>query len=307
MPNLFLAGAPKAGTTTVANWLSQHSEIFVSRPKEPTYWATDFSGVSSRWGFAEYDDYLSLFANPESRRSRYRVDASTYYFYSETALSRIVDEIPEAKFIFCLRYPVNQVRSYHWQQVLSGYESERDFARAWSNSLRRERGSSGPLSERERIIDYVSVARLGSRLAEVIRIIPPRHWSVLVMEEFAQDPASAWTEIQRFLGVGLEDVDLSSHLNSGDRQPRAAAIASLLSSSHDLPRPLASLRRAVWASDTASVRLLKQAWRRSAYRTRRTGREESPPELVALGHEEADLAETVLGREIPAWRDLWSD
>ena len=56
-PNFFILGAPKCGTTSVAYWLRDHDNVFVSDPKEPHYFNTDsdFHDVFS------LDQYEALF------------------------------------------------------------------------------------------------------------------------------------------------------------------------------------------------------------------------------------------------------
>ena len=49
--NLYLIGAPKCGTTTVAGWLGSHRDVYWSTPKEPYYWADDFPGQRAHYGF----------------------------------------------------------------------------------------------------------------------------------------------------------------------------------------------------------------------------------------------------------------
>src|SRR6185503_6297315 len=39
LPNFFVAGAPKAGTTSLYHYLRQHPQVFMSRIKEPTFFA----------------------------------------------------------------------------------------------------------------------------------------------------------------------------------------------------------------------------------------------------------------------------
>ena len=41
-PNLFIIGAPKAGTSSLYDYLSGHPDIYMSPVKEPFYFATDF-------------------------------------------------------------------------------------------------------------------------------------------------------------------------------------------------------------------------------------------------------------------------
>ena len=40
-PNFFIIGAPKAGTTALAHYLSEHEKVFFSNIKEPFFWCDD--------------------------------------------------------------------------------------------------------------------------------------------------------------------------------------------------------------------------------------------------------------------------
>ena len=97
LPNFFIAGAPKSGTTSLYHYLSQHPEIYMSPIKEPNYFApeirlerfseglrsqaeqdmselrayldgpmreTRFGGVVTEWR-----DYLKLFAWADGRKA----------------------------------------------------------------------------------------------------------------------------------------------------------------------------------------------------------------------------------------------
>ena len=41
LPNFFIVGAPKAGTTSLYHYLDQHPQIYMSPIKEPNYFATE--------------------------------------------------------------------------------------------------------------------------------------------------------------------------------------------------------------------------------------------------------------------------
>ena len=67
-PNLFIVGKPKCGTTTLSSFLKHHPEIFMSTPKEPNYFCTDFHKEKDRYhkgskyfSFETRKDYLKLF------------------------------------------------------------------------------------------------------------------------------------------------------------------------------------------------------------------------------------------------------
>ena len=41
LPNFFIAGAPKAGTTSLYHYLDQHPQIYLSPIKEPAYFSLE--------------------------------------------------------------------------------------------------------------------------------------------------------------------------------------------------------------------------------------------------------------------------
>ncbi len=86
-------------------WLEQHPDVFWSVPKEPFYWASDFPAQRALYGFDTRAAYETLYASSESRAAAYRGDGSTTYLYSATAVPAILAEVPEAKFIVCVRDP----------------------------------------------------------------------------------------------------------------------------------------------------------------------------------------------------------
>ena len=93
LPDLFIAGAPKCGTTSLYEWLKGHPQIFMARFKEPCYFARDLalepSGYYLRYG-VDRERYLALFADAGGAK---RVgEASTRYLYSQDAPRLIIDD-----------------------------------------------------------------------------------------------------------------------------------------------------------------------------------------------------------------------
>src|SRR5690349_11404630 len=86
-PNFFILGAPKCGTTSMAKWLSDQPEIFISKHKEPHYYNTDGKRV-----VLEYRHYLSLFENATGFH-KIIGEASTGYLYSKQAVPNIINDL----------------------------------------------------------------------------------------------------------------------------------------------------------------------------------------------------------------------
>jgi len=127
-PNLFVVGAPKAGTTTLVYWMRHHPHIFVSTPKEPMYYCAfpgPFAGPDAEALNEQYvsdrASYLDLFA--EAGACRYRAEGSTDYLGTPGTASRIHADSPDAKIIIVLRNPITRAFSEHSHLVRDGLES----------------------------------------------------------------------------------------------------------------------------------------------------------------------------------------
>ncbi|MEQ9022777.1 MAG: sulfotransferase, partial [Pseudomonadales bacterium] len=109
-PNLFILGAPKCGTTTLAAWLAKHPKIYFSPEKEPHYFYSPYDRVMSD------EAYAKLFAEaPED--AKYLAEASVWYLFGGVAVPQILEVSPESRFIVCLRNPVQMAPSLHAQTL----------------------------------------------------------------------------------------------------------------------------------------------------------------------------------------------
>lgn len=114
MPNLFIPGAAKSGTSSLHEYLSQHPQIYMSKIKEPHFFA--------RPEFPEgLDEYEKLFA-PGSAFA-YRGESSTSYMVYPDVIGRILTYVESPKFIFILRNPVDRAISHYWWLKGIGYET----------------------------------------------------------------------------------------------------------------------------------------------------------------------------------------
>ncbi len=139
-PNFFILGAPKCGTTSLASWLSAHPNIFMSTPKEPRYFNTDYAAPDRPRSLEKYEQ---LFAEATPKHKAVG-EATTGYLRSEKAVPAILKYAPSARFIVCLRNPIEMVQSVHAQLVKKGTEIEVSFERAWALQEVRRRGYSIP-------------------------------------------------------------------------------------------------------------------------------------------------------------------
>lgn len=112
LPDFIIIGAAKAGTTSLYRYLTRHPNIFMSEPKEPTYFARD-----ERFKRGEAW-YLSLFQ--DARSDQLCGEASTNYtnwpLYPDT-VTRMAKLAPAVKLIYLMRHPVDRAYSHYIQLI----------------------------------------------------------------------------------------------------------------------------------------------------------------------------------------------
>ncbi len=121
LPNLFLAGFPKAGTTSLFSWLAAHPEVCGARPKEPGHF------LPLRWGDPlPPPDYARNFAH--ARSERWRLDGTPGHAYGGGAVAEAIREAsPDAHAILLLRDPVGRAFSYYRYRQSQGRLTGVDF------------------------------------------------------------------------------------------------------------------------------------------------------------------------------------
>lgn len=94
-----IAGMPRAGTTFLYHYLSQHPGVFAPPRKEINYYSVYYSrGI---------DWYMSLFRGISD--NQVGIDASPFYFLDEQSVKRLVTDKPDSKVILGLRTPSEMV------------------------------------------------------------------------------------------------------------------------------------------------------------------------------------------------------
>ena len=111
MPTFFVIGAAKCGTTSLHSYLDLHPEISMSSFKEPAFFVPE---PIYRTQVTERKAYLSLFESGARHRGESSVNYTTWPIWKGVP-ERIHAEIPEAKFVYLVRDPIERARSQHLQ------------------------------------------------------------------------------------------------------------------------------------------------------------------------------------------------
>ncbi|WP_158971895.1 sulfotransferase family protein [Chachezhania sediminis] len=299
-PNVFLLGAPKCGTTNLVRALEQHSKVFLPYPKETGFWATDLvrdKGVSN---IQTLEDYLALFAVAPAGKT-HLIDGSVVHLYSEAAVPNILEFNPDARFIIMLRNPVEQVQSWHQEQVFNLNEDERDFWAAWSLQEQREKGERLPatVGEPGRII-YGKYCSLGDQLERAMAHIPEGRLLVGFIDDIRADAPGFYRSVSDFLG--LEDEDLSDiGVVKASHQHRFQGLARFYQSPPPAIAPaVRGLKKWLRTGNGGTLKAVKGMLTKDLKRARLSP--EQLAELHRVFDPQTDKIERLTGRDLSHWK-----
>jgi hypothetical protein len=222
LPDFFIVGHAKSGTTALYEMLRQHPEIYMPDLKEPQFFAAEnFDALrrredprphGDRRGMT-FDEYLALF---EDAKADQRVgEASTFYLWSEFAPRRISEVQPGARIIAILREPASFLRSVHLQLLQNNAESERDFRKAVALDEDRRHGRRVPRHAfSPQALIYSDKVRYVEQLRRYHAVFDPSQVLILIYDDFRRDNEGTVRRVLRFL-----DVDASHQIELVEANP----------------------------------------------------------------------------------------
>ncbi|MCA9246794.1 MAG: sulfotransferase domain-containing protein [Planctomycetales bacterium] len=244
-PNFFLIGAPKCGTTALAQYLSEHAQVFFANPKEPFFFSDDYPILREVHQMETLEAYLKLYsaAQPHHRAIG---EGSTNYLNSEVAIQNILAFNAEAKFLVMLRDPVEVAHAFHGTLVYSFNEDERNFEKAWHLQAARRAGRAIPKTCRApQFLQYGDVARFGEQMERFLDLVPAPQRKIILFEDFVRNTRRSYCEVERFLGLDDDGRDKFPPVH-GARTHRMAWLHKFFKRPpQKLAGPILSLRRAM--------------------------------------------------------------
>lgn len=223
LPNVYLIGAPKAGTTSLSQWMSQHPDLYFCQPKEPGFWASDYPRVREVRGFPTRAKYEELFTGPEASRASHRADGSTTYLYSQEAVPAIVAETGDtARFIVALRNPSELVVSFHRLQQLRLNEDEPDFETAWKRNLEGRLPGTDLLDPK--LVDYSTVGSLGAAVSRLLQVVDRSRVHFIRFEDLRDHPEQVWRDLTKFLDLPEDPIPSFEVHNASTRTYRSSTL-----------------------------------------------------------------------------------
>jgi hypothetical protein len=207
VPDFFIIGHAKSGTTALYEMLRRHPQIFMSDVKEPRFFAPDLRTGSARLDGGKapltLEDYLALFTNAASGQ---RVgEASPQYIRSREAARLIADIQPAARIIAVLREPASFLRSMHLQMLQAYIETEKDLGRALAREPERRHAREVEHLPVPQGLMYAEHVHYTEQLRRYHEVFPPEQVLVLIYDDFRADNEGTVRRVLRFLEVDDSD------------------------------------------------------------------------------------------------------
>ncbi len=296
LPNFFLIGAPRCGTSSLYDGIRQHPEIFMSPVKEPWYFSigvrtkpfqgpkdVDYNLYLSR---PEYDDLFS-----GAKGEKVIGEASTDYLYSESALNALRSEFPSAKLVAILRNPADRAYSQYVQHVsqlrepcpsfwdaveLEDDRKQRDWCHYWF---------------------YRGLGFYGQQLSRYLEFFSPDQIKIFLFEDLYSSPIQLYRELFEFLGV-----DASFQPSAGEHARNTSALPKSRRLHNALTKP-SILRSLVRGVTPRRLRVTGLKWVGARRKTIKppgiTPDERS--RLIEGYREDIELLESLIGRSLTGW------
>ena len=219
MPNLFVIGAAKAGTTALYDYLAQHPQVFLSKVKEPMFFSRDeYYARGLEW----YESFY--FSGAENYPVR--AEATPHYLYwSEKVAPRIKEVYGErpVKFMVSFRDPVSRAYSWYWNMVREGRE-ELDFEEALRVEEYRLMKNRNDLYQLGSMVyGYSAGSRYASLLQPYLELFSAEDFFFVFQDDLKSRLHETCSNIFEFLGI-----EPSIQISSSNSNPAAMPRSRLL-------------------------------------------------------------------------------
>ena len=203
IPDFFIVGHPKCGTTALYQMLMHHPQIYLPESKEPWFFASELltRTLPRPTGTPQtLEEYVTWFK--DAREDQIVGEASPFYLWSRVAAGNIAAVQPDAKIIAILREPASFLRSLHMELVKIYVEPEPDLRRALElEPERREGRHIGRYSFWPQMLAYSDYITYVEQLERFRAVFPPEQILLFIYDDFRADNDATLASLLDFLGA----------------------------------------------------------------------------------------------------------
>ena len=198
--HFIIAGERRSGSSSVYEVLKNHPEISMFHLRDYDYFIEpelfensppDWANIKSWQETHSAEEYQSLFSNLDGKIGQKDADL----LWWKPAHKRLAETIPDAKFVFILRNPVQRAESQYFNELRKGRESL-----TFEEALDREKNQS--LSDWEKLhLQYRERGCYVNSLEHFYQYIDNDRVKVIILEDLYTNWKDVMTELCDFLEI----------------------------------------------------------------------------------------------------------
>jgi len=192
-PNFFIAGAAKAGTTSLFEYLRGSPGVYMCPIKEPHFFSPDaVKNPGTHQRVVDWDAYVRLFSGATGEIAI--GEASPSYLWDRQSPRLIRERLPDAKIIIVLRDPVDRAYSHYLADVRLGWQGMPFLEALQADADQAQKGWG--ISHL-----YVELGEYSEQVARYLETFSQDAVTVLLSDDLRRDTHRCVSEVLQFLGV----------------------------------------------------------------------------------------------------------
>jgi hypothetical protein len=201
-PNLFIAGAPRCGTSSLHAYLQSVPGIYMSRIKEPNFFSRKVIGDGHPMvkPIRNEKQYLRLFE--AAGDAKIIGEATPFYLEDPEAAALIDGTVPDAKVVVSLRDPVERLHSHYLMM-----RNNRQALGSFMEEIQRGLALQG--RHRNLAVLSPSTGLYSRHLERFRRIFGNDRFKIVILEEWRNNVPRALRQLLAFLDVEHDLSDFS--------------------------------------------------------------------------------------------------
>jgi hypothetical protein len=184
LPNMFLAGASKSGTTSLAEYLKQHPEVFMPEVIGPNYFGEHPNGGFPKF-FKNKKKYLSLYKKVKDEKV---LSDISHLLQSESAPKAIIKFNSKAKIVITLKNPLKAIYSHY----------KDPFYHPIPDSCSFEDFINWQPDEYSLAHENVKYSR---NIKRYFKVFPKNQIHFIIFEDFIKNPELGYRKLCEFLDI----------------------------------------------------------------------------------------------------------
>lgn len=217
IPNFFVVGAAKAGTTSLYHYLKQHPNIYLSPIKETHYFSTDiavteFSETYKKHTFLDLDSYFSekpykeLALSFVQKKEHYQKlfedcknekaigECSPSYLFSKEAPQNIYNYNSKAKIIISLRNPVSRSFSHYLMALRIG-QTSLSFKKAFEKDMASTNKGWGKTEL------FYDLSMYSKQITRFVKLFSKEQIKFILFDDLVNNTTAIIKECHQFLDI----------------------------------------------------------------------------------------------------------